>query len=176
MRIGLRYLGKLLIQTSRGVRNPAWDVGESSGMDCITWVSSMEVEWELWNDLFFGICRSLPLSVVSRVSYWKAMSRNFSRHITSIKCHRNTKWNHWGHTQKPNHQTLLSEALALFTSLVSICARVIKQLFFFSFTLNLFIQPPGTSLLWGQHPSQGLTPETSKQKQLHFHLNCSFSV
>lgn len=131
MRIGLRYLGKLLIQTSRGVRNPAWDVGESSGMDCITWVSSMEVEWELWNDLFFGICRSLPLSVVSRVSYWKAMSRNFSRHITSIKCHRNTKWNHWGHTQKPNHQTLLSEALALFTSLVSICARVIKQLFFF---------------------------------------------
>lgn len=51
-----------------------------------------------------------------------------------------------------------------------------KTTSFFSFTWNLFIQPPGTSLLWGQHPSQGLTPETSKQKQLHFHLNCSFSV
>ena len=53
MRIGLRYLGKLWIQTSRGVRNPTWDMGESSRVECITWVSCemITVKWPLFWDL-----------------------------------------------------------------------------------------------------------------------------
>jgi hypothetical protein len=88
--------------------------------------------------------------VVSRVSYSKAASRNFSRHVISNKCHRNEKWNYWGQTQKPN-QILLSELLSLFTSSGSICACVVEQLFLLQ----------GTSLFdHRDFPLKSSSPET----------------
>lgn len=63
-----------------------------------------------------------------------------------------------------------------FARLVSLCTSVIKQcVFFFPYWEPLYLATRDFSLM-GAAAIQGLTPETSEQKQLHFHLNCYFSA
>lgn len=128
MRIDLRCLWKLHRETSRR----EWEIQlgmqkRAQGWSLLSGSHQQRVKDSCEKISSFGFLWSLTLSVVSRISYWKAMSRNFSPYITSTKCHRYAKWNYWGQTQKPTNK--FSSHILLFTCLVSICASVIKQLF-----------------------------------------------
>lgn len=87
----------------------------------------------------FGSFWSPPLSVVPRVSYWKAMNRNCSQYLHQMPQKCKMKPLGTDSESKPTNSLLRG---SLLTCLVSICASMIEQLFL-SFTWNLFIWPLG---------------------------------
>lgn len=166
---GLEISWEALNTDFQRVRNPTWDMGASSRTECLTWVSCemITVKWSLFWDL------PVPTPECGfRVSYWKAMSRNFSRHIPPQSNATEMQMKPLG-THPETKPSNPSQKLFLYLLLWFPFVPELKQLFFF-FYLEPLYSATGDFPFVGQHPIPRTYPRDLKTEAIAFPLQLLF--
>lgn len=129
----------------------------------------LERKEEIWGDLFLWVSLPPTPSVVSRASYSKPVSRNFS--FMSPQSNATEMKNETAGDRLKNQTQPDSLRSLPLVHLVFFCANVISSFFFFSFSLESLFEAWGLLPLVRAAATPRTYPGTTGQKQLLVHVS-----